>query len=78
MLAYYAIFSFLDNISINIPYKGLVHEFKLNWDKFNAYLGYIIKNLNVQDRTWNQEFLDRHAYPKEGRARLANEFVTVK
>ena len=71
-------FSFLDNVSINIPYKGLVHEIKLNRDKFNTYLGYKIEDLNVQDRTWHQEFLERHAYPKEGRSRLVNEFVTVK
>ena len=63
-------FSFLDNVSINIPYKGLVHEIKLNRDKFNTYLGYKIEDLNVQDRTWHQEFLERHAYPKEGRSDL--------
>ncbi|TKA07949.1 hypothetical protein FA950_06560 [Bacillus thuringiensis] len=71
-------FSFLDNVSISIPYKGLVHEIELNRDKFNAYLGYKIEALNVQDRTWHQEFLERHAYPKEGRAKLVNEFVIIK
>ncbi|MBY0597352.1 hypothetical protein [Bacillus bingmayongensis] len=71
-------FSFLDNVSISIPYKGLVYEIELNRDKLNAYLGYKIEDLSVQDRTWHLEFLQRHAYPKEGRARLVNEFVTVK
>ncbi len=50
----------------------------MNRDKLNTYLGYKIEDLSVQDRTLHQKSLEKHAYPKEGRARLVNKFVTVK
>ncbi|MED3621898.1 MULTISPECIES: hypothetical protein [Bacillus cereus group] len=71
-------FSFLENVLINIPFKGIVYEIELNRDKLNSYLGYKIEDLSIQDRTWHQDFLEKHAYPKEGRDKLINEFVKIK
>ncbi len=70
-------FLFLDKFSIRISYKGLIHEIELIRNILNAYICYKIEDLSIQNRTWHQVFLERHAYLKKNIDKLVNEFVTV-
>ncbi|KAB2441401.1 hypothetical protein F8163_21840 [Bacillus luti] len=68
----------LNTVKMTLPFDGKTYNTSLDRNSLNAYLGFKIEDLKVEDQSWNKKFNNPYVYDKAKRKALFEKFVTVQ
>lgn len=68
----------LTSTSMTLPYEGKTYSMNLKRQDTNDYLGFNVEDLNTEDDSWNEKFVNPIVYNDVQRQKFFDKFVNVK